>query len=116
MKDLQRRLMHSLGSTSFSGAMYSTSVALVHSGILLTLRDMPEAHEVAQSLLFAPPMVEVANKILRNITDDSGQLLNGLHLRLEGDAKAHHLFSDVGGEQVRKYPHVCNGNEAYGPV
>lgn len=96
--------------------MHSSSVALVHLAVLLTLRDMPEAHEVAQSLLFAPPMIEVANKILRNITDDGGQLLNGLHLRLEGDAKAHHLFSDVGGEQVRENTYDCNGIKAYGPV
>ena len=69
---------------------------------------MPEAHEVAQSLRFAPALIEMATRIIRNISGGSGHPPNGLHYRIEGDAKAHKLFSDIGGEHVRDiYTQKC---------
>ena len=62
---------------------------------------MARAQEVARSLLFAKPMLKLADRIVRAMTKGVKEAPNGLHLRIEGDAKVSGFFSFVGGEQVR---------------
>ena len=48
-----------------------------------------QALEAARSLPFARPMLELADRVVRNMTGNGRRIHNGLHLRIEGDAMAH---------------------------
>lgn len=61
--------------------------------------DMVIAAEVARSLGFPPLLVELADEVLRHVTDHGKRPFNGLHLRLEGDIM--HVISSLGGIEVR---------------
>ena len=55
--------------------------------------------EVAKSLEFAPNIQELANKVVRGITDGGAAVFNAVHLRIEKDAKDWSII--MGGEAVR---------------
>lgn len=47
--------------------------------------DLELAGKVARSLQFAPHLVELADRVLHDVTDGGRRAFNGLHLRLESD-------------------------------
>ena len=57
------------------------------------------AAEVAKSLHFSPHLVQLADRVVRNVTDGGRRGFNGLHLRIEGDVTA--WIVKVGGIKVR---------------
>ena len=52
------------------------------------------------SLPFARPILELADRVVHNMTDGGRIVCNGLHLRIEGDAMAHKMLDSLGGLQV----------------
>lgn len=60
--------------------------------------EMLLAGKVAQSLQFAPNVVELADRVLHELTDGGKRSFNGLHLRLESDAMP--WVNKIGGLEV----------------
>lgn len=60
--------------------------------------DLALAGEVARSLRFAPRLVELADRVLQDVTDGGKKTFNGLHLRLESDAAP--WLNAMGGAKV----------------
>jgi hypothetical protein len=56
--------------------------------------------EVARSLRFAPELHALADRILSELTEGGAAPFNGLHLRIEKDARD--WATIMGGQQVRR--------------
>ena len=48
--------------------------------------DLTFSTEVARSLQFSPHLMELADRVVHDMTDGGRIGFNGLHLRIEGDA------------------------------
>lgn len=58
----------------------------------------------ARSLFFPPLLLDMADRVDRNLRGAEGLAFNGLHLRIEGDAKTHGMVERMGGFEVRTGP------------
>lgn len=65
---------------------------------LRSLSNLPVVSEVAKSLLFAPELHALAKRIVDVLTEGGTQPFNGLHLRVEKDARD--WATIMGGQQV----------------
>lgn len=70
----------------------------VSSPRLLHRSNLPVVSEVAKSLLFAPELHALAKRIVDVLTEGGTQPFNGLHLRVEKDARD--WATIMGGQQV----------------
>ncbi|EFN51509.1 hypothetical protein CHLNCDRAFT_140196 [Chlorella variabilis] len=65
---------------------------------LRSLSNLPVVTEVAKSLVFAPELLAMADRIVDAMTEGSAQPFNGLHLRIEKDARD--WATIMGGQQA----------------
>lgn len=65
------------------------SIFLLHFECCCRDEEKERALEAARSLPFARPMLQLADQVVRNMTQCGRTAHNGLHLRIEGDALAH---------------------------
>lgn len=66
-------------------------------------KDLALAAEAARSIHFSPHLVQLADNVVRAITDGGTSTFNGVHLRIEHDAIQAWLHNAEGIEVC----HVC---------
>ena len=69
--------------------------------------DMAMVSLAAQSLTFATGIELMAMKVLKRLLSKSPDGFNGVHLRIEGDAKHAGYFTEISGTDSAKVGSVC---------